>query len=278
MKKIFSLALCIVMMLGILAGCSSVDPAQETGTAETGGSVTTDGSTSMEKLMEIYGEVYKKTAGVTIHYNPTGSGAGIQAVSEGRCDIGLASRNLKAEEEASGLQGTVVAIDGIAVVVNPQNPVSDLTLQQLADLYTGKITSWKELGGADIPVVLIGREAGSGTRDGFEAVTGTEDVCRYAQELSSTGDVITTVAGNPGAVGYASLSAVKDNVKALSVDSVAPSEQTVQDGSYAVQRNFVMVTKADTALSDAAQAFLEWVVSPEADEYVKKAGCVPIVH
>lgn len=278
MKKIFSLALCIVMMLGILAGCGSKDSAQETSAAVKGSSVSTDGSTSMEKLMEIYGEVYKEAAGVTVHYNPTGSGAGIQAVSEGRCDIGLASRDLKPEEEAGGLRGTVVAIDGIAVVVNPQNPVSDLTVQQLADLYTGKITNWKELGGEDTPVVLIGREAGSGTREGFESVTGTSDACQYAQELSSTGDVITTVAGNPGAIGYASLSAVKDNVKALLVGGVAPSEQTVQDGSYAVQRNFVMVTKADTALSDAAQAFLDWVVSPAADEYVKKAGCVPIVH
>lgn len=292
MKKILSAITAATLMLS-LAACGSTageTTAAATTTAaagettavsastEIGGSVSTDGSTSMESLMGIFQEVYPEVAGTTINYNPTGSGAGIQAVSEGRCDIGLSSRDLNDEEVASGLVGTVVAIDGIAIIVNPENPVADLTLEQIAQLYTGEITNWSEVGGSDAPVVLIGRESGSGTRDGFESITGTEDLCQYGQELSSTGDVITTVAGNPNAIGYASLSAVGDNVKAITVNGVAASEETVQDGSYVVQRDFVMVTKADTELSEAAQAFLDWAASTEADEYVREAGAVPVVH
>lgn len=268
MKRMIRLALVAVMTV-IFVGCSA-NPTTPT-------TLSTDGSTSMEKLMEIYQEVYKEAADVEITYNPTGSGAGITAVTDGTCDIGLASRDLKDEEAANGLTGTTVAIDGIAIVVNPENPVTGLTVEQIADLYTGKITNWKDVGGNDAEVVLIGRETGSGTRDGFESVTGTEDACKYGQELSSTGDVITTVASNPNAIGYASLSAVKDSVKALPVNGVTPSEATVQDGTYAIQRNFVMVTK-DDAVSDAAKAFITWATSAEADEYVREAGCVPIKH
>ena len=295
MKKILSAITAVTLMLSLAACGSTASTTEEETTAapstsaaaqtteaaastEIGGSVSTDGSTSMESLMMIYGEAYLEIAGTTINYNPTGSGAGIQAVSEGRCDIGLASRDLSDEEVASGLVGTVVAHDGIAIVVNPENPVADLTLEQIAKLYTGEITNWSEVGGNDAPVVLIGRESGSGTRDGFESITGTGDLCQYGQELSSTGDVITTVAGNPNAIGYASLSAVGDNVKAITVGGVAASEETVQDGSYVVQRNFVMVTKADTELSEAAQAFLDWASSADADEFVREAGAVPVVH
>ena len=295
MKKILSAITAVTLMLSLAACGSTASTTEEETTAapstsaaaqtteaaastEIGGSVSTDGSTSMESLMMIYGEVYPEIAGTTINYSPTGSSAGIQAVSEGRCDIGLASRDLSDEEVASGLVGTVVAHDGIAIVVNPENPVADLTLEQIAKLYTGEITNWSEVGGNDAPVVLIGRESGSGTRDGFESITGTEDLCQYGQELNSTGDVITTVAGNPNAIGYASLSAVGDNVKAITVGGVAASEETVQDGSYVVQRNFVMVTKADTELSEAAQAFLDWASSADADEFVREAGAVPVVH
>ena len=235
MKKILALALSAVLMLGALAGCG-----------KTTGTVSTDGSTSMEKVMEILGEVFQEKTGNTVNYNPTGSGSGIQAVSEKRCDIGLASRNLKDEEKANGLTGTVVAIDGIAIVVNKENPVSDLTVEQIAKLYTGEITNWSELGGNDAPVVRIGREAASGTRDGFESITKTAEKCLYDQELTSTGDVIATVAGNANAIGYASLSAVGDTVKVLSVGGVTPSEETVQNGTYAIQRNFVLVTRDDT--------------------------------
>ncbi|MCF0228541.1 MAG: phosphate ABC transporter substrate-binding protein [Parasporobacterium sp.] len=240
------------------------------------GTVATDGSTSMEKVIGALGEQFEiDNSGVKFTYNPTGSGTGITAVSEGRCDIGLSSRSLKDEEKEKGLTETVVALDGIAVIVNPANPVSDIDLETIAKIYTGEITNWKEVGGEDAEIVLIGREAGSGTRDGFESITNTSEKCAYRQELTSTGDVITTVAGNPSAIGYASLASVKNTVKAISVGGVAPSEETVKDGSYVVQRPFIMVTKADTALSDAAQAFFDWAVSKEAAEIISAAGAVP---
>ena len=235
----------------------------------------TDGSTSMKSVIGALGESFQNAnSGVTFTYNPTGSGSGIQAVSEGRCDIGLASRSLKDDEKSSGLTETVLAYDGIAVVVSPENPVSDLTIEQIADIYTGKITNWSEVGGNDAEIVLIGREAGSGTRDGFESITGTKDACKYRQELTSTGDVIATVSQNPNAIGYASLSAVKDTVKALSVGGVAPSEDTVKDGSYVIQRPFVLVTKDGVTLSPAAQAFLDYALSADAAPIIAQAGAV----
>ena len=267
MKKRIAMILAMVMLLGAMAGCS-----------KTATGVSTDGSTSMEKVIGILGVVFTEQEGIEVTYNPTGSGSGIQAVSEGRCDIGLASRNLKDEEAASGLTGTVVAIDGIAVIVNPENPVANLTIEQIADLYTGKITNWSEVGGADAPVVLIGREAASGTRDGFESITGTADACKYAQELTSTGDVVATVAGNPNAIGYASLASVKDTVKAVSVNGVAPTTETVQNGTYAVQRNFVLVTRTGEELSESAQKFFDFATSAAADEYILSAGAVPVAH
>ena len=284
MKKFLTVLLAGALSLALLAGCGSsgnapasaaASSAPSGGYTELTGSVATDGSTSMKSVIGALGEAFQNAnSGVTFTYNPTGSGSGIQAVSEGRCDIGLASRGLKDDEKSSGLTETVLAYDGIAVVVSPENPVSDLTLQQIADIYTGKITNWKDVGGNDAEIVLIGREAGSGTRDGFESITGTEEACQYRQELTSTGDVIATVSQNPNAIGYASLSAVKDTVKALSVGGVAPSEDTVKDGSYVIQRPFVLVTKDGVTLNPAAQAFFDYATSAEAAPIIAQAGAV----
>ena len=266
MKKILAIAMAAALALSMLTGC---------GGNKTTGSVTTDGSTSMEKVIGALGEAFQNDTGISFTYNPTGSGSGIKAVQEDRCDIGLSSRDLKAEEKDAGLTGTVLAYDGIAVIVNPENPVADLSVETIAKIYTGEITNWSEVGGNDAEIVLIGREAGSGTRDGFESITDTEDACQYRQELTSTGDVITTVAQNPGAIGYASVASVKDTVKALKVDGVAPTEDTIKDGSYVVQRPFVLVTKTDAELSDAAQKFFDYITSAGANEIISAAGVVP---
>ena len=284
MKKFWTILASATLALTLLAGCgssgnapasSAASSAPSGGDTELTGSVATDGSTSMKSVIGALGESFQNAnSGVTFTYNPTGSGSGIQAVSEGRCDIGLASRGLKDDEKSSGLTETVLAYDGIAVVVSPENPVSDLTIEQIADIYTGKITNWSEVGGNDAEIVLIGREAGSGTRDGFESITGTEEACQYRQELTSTGDVIATVSQNPNAIGYASLSAVKESVKALSVGGVAPSEDTVKDGSYLIQRPFVLVTRDGVTLSPAAQAFFDYATSAEAAPIIAQAGAV----
>lgn len=267
MKKIISIALAALLALTVLVSCGKTE----------GSSVSTDGSTSMEKVIGALGEKFQAdNKGVTFTYNPTGSGSGITAVAEGRCDIGLSSRALKDSEKAQGLTETILALDGIAIVVNPANAVEDLTLDEIAKIYTGEITNWKDVGGADGEIVLIGREAGSGTRDGFESITGTKDTCKYRQELTSTGDVITTVAGNANAIGYASLASVKDSVKALRVGGVTPTEDTVKDGSYVVQRPFVLVTKSDKKLSDTAQKFFDYVTSSAAADVIAKAGAVAI--
>ena len=262
------------MALGALAGCGSNS---EEPSGEKGGTVATDGSTSMEAVIGSLGEKFmEENPDISFTYNPTGSGTGITAVSEGRCDIGLSSRDLKDEEKDAGLEATEVALDGIAVVVNSENEVSDLSMEQIKDIYTGKITNWSELGGADSEIVLIGREAGSGTRDGFESITETEEQCAYRQELTSTGDVITTVSKNPNAIGYASLAAVDESVKTVTVDGVSPSEDTISDGSYKIQRPFMLVTKADSQLSDAAQKFFDYATSAEAAEIISGAGAVPV--
>lgn len=274
MKKIISVLCAAVMALSLFAGCGQ--KANDNGTT-TGGTVSTDGSTSMEKVIGALGESFMEAnSGTTFTYNPTGSGSGIQAVSEGRCDIGLSSRALKDDEKASGLKETIVALDGIAIIVNPQNPVKDLTLEQIAKIYTGEITNWKDVGGEDAEIVRIGREAGSGTRDGFESITETKDACQYRQELTSTGDVITTVSQNPNAIGYASLAAIKDSVKALTVNGVAPTEATVKDGTYLVQRPFVLVTKEGVALSETAQKFFDFATSADAASVISAAGAVPV--
>lgn len=299
MKKFITIVTVLAVMAGTLAGCGKAPAAQETapatqestpteepaqaeasaqesapsGEAQT---VATDGSTSMEKVIGVLSEVYmEENKNVTVTYNPTGSGAGIEAVSAGRCDIGLSSRDLK-DEEAATLEGTVVAIDGIGIIVHPNNKVADLTVEQIGKIYKGEITDWKEVGGDAAPIVCIGREAGSGTRDGFEAVTGTKDSCKYGQELTSTGDVITTVAGNPNAIGYASVASIKETVKTVSVEGIMPTAETVQSGEYKVQRNFVLVTKKDTPLSDAAQAFFDFATSEAADSLITEAGAFPV--
>ena len=283
MKKLISLALTAALALSILTACGSKnDTPADTGAdsntpaeATVSGTVSTDGSTSMEKVINSLGESFMAmNKDVKFTYNPTGSGSGIQAVSEGRCDIGLSSRALKDDEKASGLVETVVALDGIAIVVNPENPVSDLDVDTIAKIYTGEITNWKDVGGNDAEIVLIGREAGSGTRDGFESITDTKDACQYRQELTSTGDVINTVSQNPDAIGYASLSAVGDSVKALTVGGVEATEATVKDGSYVVQRPFVLVTKEGTKLSPAAQAFFDYALSADAASIIAAAGAV----
>ena len=280
MKKIIALVLTALLAL-ILVACGSESKTDDTKTddqpAALTGTVSTDGSTSMEKVIGALSESFMaQNSGVTVNYNPTGSGSGITAVQEGTCDIGLSSRALKDEEKSAGLKETVLAYDGIAIIVHPDNPVSDLSVEQLAKLYTGEITNWKDVGGNDAEVVLIGREAASGTRDGFESITGTKDKCQYRQELTSTGDVITAVSQNPDAIGYASLASVKDSVKALNVDGVTPSEATIKDGSYKAQRPFVLVTMEGKELSPAAQAFFDYAISSDAASIIAKAGAVAV--
>lgn len=291
MKKIIGVLVAVSLLAGALTGCGNKAGAESsasngdttgsnsesaTSSGSTGGTVSTDGSTSMEKVIGYLSEAYmEEHSDVTVTYNPTGSGSGIQAVLEGRCDIGLSSRDLK-EEESQNLTGTVVAIDGIAMIVHPDNPVSDLTIDQISSIYKGEITNWKDVGGNDSPIVLIGREAASGTRDGFESITGTEDQCKYTQELTSTGDVVQTVSSNPNAIGYASLASVKETVKVMQVEGVTPTTETIQDGSYRIQRDFVMVTRKDTALSEEAQAFFDFATGGDADELIIEAGAVPV--
>lgn len=265
MNKILTTVLVIALAALTLAGCAKKDASP----------VTTDGSTSMEKVIGTLGEAFKEKEGIDVTYNPTGSGSGITAVSEGRCDIGLSSRALKDSEVASGLVGTVLAYDGIAMIVNPANTVEDLDIETIARIYTGEITNWSEVGGADAEIVLVGREAGSGTRSGFEELTETVDKCKYRQELTSTGDVITAVAQNPDAIGYASLASVKDSVKALKVAGVTPTEETVKDGTYLIQRPFVLVTKEGVALSPVAQAFFDYATKGQANDIITASGVVP---
>ena len=291
MKKVFAILLTLTMALSLLAGCGSSkkeeQPAEtndtkteqpaEAAPAPLSGAVALNGSTSMEKVVGALGEQFMSdNSGVSVTYDATGSGAGIEAASNGSADIGLSSRGLKDEEKSSGLVGTTVALDGIAVIVNPANGVEDLTVEQIAKIFTGEITDWSELGGAAGTISCIGREAGSGTRDGFESIPGTKDACKMDQELTSTGAVIEAVAGNPNAIGYASLSALKDTVKAVTVGGVVCSEETVLDGSYEIQRPFVFVTKDGVALSAQAQAFFDFATSSAANDLIRGAGAVPV--
>ena len=240
------------------------------------GTVSTGGSTSMNSVMEALSEGFAEVApGVTVSYDPTGSGAGITGALEETLDIGLASRALHDDE--TGVTATTVALDGIAMVVNNENPVSDLSIEQLAQIFTKQVTNWADVGGEDGEIVVIGREAGSGTRDGFESIVGVEDECQYDQELTATGAVISAVASNPLAIGYASLSAVGDTVKTLTVGGVECSEATVLDGTYKVQRPFNFITNDSAELSDAAKAFIDFAVSADAAELIRLAGAVPLV-
>ena len=289
MKKTLALILTLALSLAALTGCGSKtetpadtntdSSAQTEAPAALSGSVSTNGSTSMEKVIGALSEQFMAdNSGVTVTYDPTGSGAGIEAASNGSADIGLASRALKDEEKAGGLTETVVALDGIAVIVNADSKAADLTVEQIGKIFTGEITDWSEVGGDAGTISCIGREAGSGTRDGFESITGTKDACKLDQELTSTGGVIEAVAGNPNTIGYASLSAVegKNTVKAVTVGGVACTEATVLDGSYAIQRPFVLVTKTGETLSPAAQAFFDYATSSAASQLIKAAGAVPV--
>ena len=288
MKRILGIGCALAMMVSIFAGCGgdttttpSPDGADGTVTdTPLSGTVSTNGSTSMEKVILTLAEQFNlDNSGVKVSYDPTGSSTGIEAAKTGTADIGLASRALKDTELADGLVETTLALDGIAIIVNADSAVANLTVEQIAAIYKGEITNWSEVGGADSEIACIGREGGSGTRDGFESITGTEGVCVLAQELTSTGAVIEAVKNNPQAIGYASLSSVegKDGIKAITVNDIACTEDTVKDGSYAIQRPFVMVTKQDTPLSGAAQAFFDWATSADAADLIRTAGAVPLV-
>lgn len=272
-RRIVAILLMAVMILTI-AGCKKTE---NTDTASAAGTVATDGSTSMEHVIGALGESFQQSnENVTFTYNPTGSGSGITAVLEKRCDIGLSSRALKDEEKAMGLTETTLALDGIAVIVNTANPIADLTVEQIGAIYRGEITNWAQLGGIDAEIVCIGREAGSGTRDGFESITGTEDACVLRQELTSTGDVITAVVGNPNAIGYVSVSAIGDNVKVLTVGGIAPTDDNIRSGAYAIQRPFNLITRANDNLNPAAQAFFDYATSAAVNSIIKEAGAVAI--
>ena len=276
--------LCAAMMLAAVAtGCgsstssaaASSESAAASSAAGLNGTVATGGSTSMEKVMSALQEAYaEKEPDVTVTYDPTGSGAGITGATDKTLDIGLSSRKLKDGE--TGVTATTIALDGIAIIVNNANPVQDLTIDQIAKIATGEVTNWKDVGGEDAPIVLIGREAGSGTRDGFESIVGVTDKCQYAQELTSTGAVITGVAANNGAIGYASLSALKNTVKAVTVEGVACTEETVLDGTYKIQRPFNFVTNDSVTPSDAVQSFIDFATSAEAADLIRAAGAVPM--
>ena len=240
------------------------------------GNVATGGSTSMKNVIAALTEGFAEVEpGVTVSYDPTGSGAGITGATDKTLDIGLSSRALK-DDEKNDVDGTVVALDGIAIVVNKDSKVADLTVEQLKKMFTGEITNWKDVGGDDGEIVLVGREAGSGTRDGFESIVDVKDSCKYAQELTATGAVISAVEANPLAVGYASLSAVGDTVAMVTVEGVECSEDTVKDGTYKIQRPFVFVTNKSAALSEQAQAFVDFATSKDAADLIRTAGAVPV--
>ena len=250
--------------------------AASTASGSLSGNVATGGSTSMKNVIAALTEGFAEVEpGVTVSYDPTGSGAGITGATDKTLDIGLSSRALK-DEEKNDVDGTVIALDGIAIIVNKASKVEDLTVDKLKQMFTGEITNWADVGGDDGEIVLIGREAGSGTRDGFESIVDVKDSCKYAQELTATGAVISAVEANPLAIGYASLSAVGDTVKMVTVGGVECSEETVKDGSYEVQRPFVFVTNKSVTLSEQAQAFFDFATSTDAADLIRTAGAVPV--
>lgn len=258
------------------AASATASSAAESAAGTLSGNVATGGSTSMKNVIAALTEGFAEVEpGVTVSYDPTGSGAGITGATDKTLDIGLSSRALK-DDEKNDVDGTIVALDGIAIVVNKDSKVADLTVEQLKKMFTGEITNWKDVGGDDGEIVLVGREAGSGTRDGFESIVDVKDSCKYAQELTATGAVISAVEANPLAIGYASLSAVGDTVKMVTVGGVECSEETVKDGSYEVQRPFVFVTNKSVALSEQAQAFFDFVTSADAADLIRTAGAVPV--
>ena len=296
-KKVLTAFLALAMTAAVMTGCQSNESISSAGTdssttstsesstesktestASLSGTVATNGSTSMADVIGALSEQFMNdNSGVKVSYDATGSGTGIDAAKNGTCDIGLSSRALKDEETAAGLKGTTIALDGIAIIVNENSKVEDLSVEEIAQIYKGEITDWSKVGGDAGTIACIGREASSGTRDGFETITDTKDKCKLSQELTSTGAVIEAVKNNPGAIGYASLSAVAnaEGVKAITVEGVACSEETVKDGSYKIQRPFVLVTKDGAELSEAAQAFFDFATSADASALISKAGAVP---
>ncbi len=290
MKKLIVLTLVAVMALTMMVGCGAEEPAAEEATQapateapaeeapaaeELSGTVNVNGSTSMADVIAALTEGFNEiNPGVQINYTGSGSGAGIEGVLAGTCDLGLSSRALSQDEKGQGAVENIVAKDGVAVVINPENTVTDLTTEQIAAIYTGEITNWSEVGGPDAEIAVLGRDSASGTRSAFEEILGIEDACVYLNEYSSTGDVIGNVASNPNAIGYASLSAVDDSVVAVAVNGVTPTEATVADGSFAIQRPFVIVTVEGTELSAAAQAFLDYAMSAEVADIIAAAGAV----
>lgn len=290
MKKTLAIVLSLVLCIGLLAACGSENTEPSTNPTadatepsaaptqaaeELSGNVNVNGSTSMGDVIAALTEGFNEAnPDVTINYTGSGSGAGITGVLDGTCDLGLSSRALTDDEKSQGAVENIIALDGVAVVVNPENTVADLTTEQIAQIFTGEITNWSELGGADAEIAVFGRENGSGTRSAFEEIVGVEDACVYTNEYSSTGDVIGNVASNPNAIGYASLSAVDETVTAVQVNGVAPSEETVLDGTYEIQRPFVIVTVEGTELSAEAQAFLDYAMSADVADIIAAAGAV----
>lgn len=280
------MAACVALALAaVLSSCGSSSSSTgaasagsaATSTAKLSGTVSTNGSTSMESVIGVLSEQFMAdNPGVTVTYDATGSGTGVESASNGSADIGLASRALK--ESETGLTSVTVANDGIAIVVNKDCPVDNLTPDQVKQIFTGQVTNWSQVGGSDLAISCIGRESGSGTRDGFESITGTKDQCKLEQELTSTGAVITAVGSSANAIGYASLSAVEgqSNIKALTIDGVACTEDTVKDGSYKIQRPFNLILKEGAQLSPQAQAFIDYATSPEAADLIRGAGAVPV--
>ncbi len=265
MKRIVSCLLCMALLIPSLSACSHAS----------GNTITLDGSTSTERVVGALLEGYREiNSDVRINYSGTGSGAGIEAVLSGICDIGLSSRDLKESEMADGAEGHLIALDCIAVIVHPQNPVSDLSIQQLRQIFTGEITNWAQLGGNDSPIAAYGREAGSGTRSAFENLLESRDRCRYTNEYSANGDIVGNVSTNPNAIGYVSLSGTRNIVKLISLEGIPCRPETVRDGQYPLQRPFLMVTDKNRPLSSQAQAFLDYALSSVVAEYITIAGAI----
>lgn len=299
-KKVIALMSSLVLAVGAVAGCNgkaaettapvsgaeaagdteAMDTAAATAeaAADLSGSISMVGSTSMEKLANALSEAFmEKYPKVTVTAEFVGSGAGIEAVSNGTADIGNSSRNLKDEEKARGVAENIVAIDGIAVVVDKANAVEDLTKQQLSDIYSGAVTNWKDVGGSDAPIVVIGREAGSGTRSAFEELLSLEDACKYSNELDSTGAVMAKVASTPGSIGYVSLDVVDDSVKALKLEGAEPTEEAIKAGSYFLSRPFVMATKGEISQqNELVKAMFDFISSDEGTEIVRSVGLITV--
>lgn len=279
MKKTIKLMVSTVLAATMLVGCGTAQSDNESGdaSASRGSSdvITMSGSTSMEKLCNTLKEEYMNETGVEIDVQFTGSGSGIQAVSEGTVDIGNSSRALKDEEKAQGLVENIVALDGIGIVVDKANTVTDITKDDLAKVYKGEIKNWSELGGSDSPIVVIGREAGSGTRGAFEEILDVEDACVYAQEINSTGAVMAKVASTPGAIGYVSLDVIDDTVSTLKVEGVEATAENIKNGTYAIQRPFVMATKGEISeQSSTVQDFFNYIEGEKGQEIITKIGLV----